>query len=235
MRTKKSKARVVSGDLYEKVSLAVHKQPIFNDKPSLADTLRAIAAEQNHLLPDENFVPELKGSFLKVLRTFYPEREDGVKGGRMAECSCVCGTVITIPHRWFTQKTVRSCGCQKESIQKRLETYKEAVERVPPGVTDLRNMGEMGDGVFGLLRVMTYVKIRENHKWVIECACGERFVLSRQQFKRKQIQHCGSPQCSKLYNEGYTRQQVIKMFVANDRDNPYHKMHKGFRNKHLAK
>lgn len=211
MTLPKSKPRVVKGAFYEQISNKIHNvKPVFT-KPTLAETLHAIAEKENHLPVSDQFVQTLAGSYLQLDRDYYLESpKPGVLGRRMAELTCVCGKKLTLPFLHYIKKHKRSCGCRDENVEKRVAVHKEMVERLPPRMLDLRKSGENGDGVFGFLKVTSYVKYQEKHKWVMQCVCGTHLTLTRHNLGRKKISHCGAPLCTKLYSEGYDRTNAIK-------------------------
>lgn len=177
------------------------------DQEKLRKILANLVRENGHEAVPEDHVPAGKNSYFTELRTYH--NDDGRK---LMDVRCVCGKEMTLPYRVVNQGYKTSCGCKDENLEKRINTFREYVQRLPRRMEDLRTSGLHGDGVHGFLKVVDFHKPDERLYWVLECVCGTKILKTRRQMVHMKYDTCGQHQCLRLRRQGYTREQALKMF-----------------------
>ena len=215
MHPSKKQQKILDPQQSAFVSDRIHGLNLTNDPKTLREKLLAIARANNHLKPDENFPRFHEKSYFRIMREWIePSDDPSIKGRRMVEVQCICGTIMMLPHRMVNQFYKTSCGCRKETLESKIEQNRRHYPRLPRRMEDLRTSGPNHDGVHGYLKIVSWFKKHEKIYWDVDCVCGKRFHLTRAGFFHKQIDTCGSTQCKSLKAQGYTREQADKMFKA---------------------
>lgn len=205
---------------------AVHRLVRATDGKTLQERLLEFASANGHLKPDPDFPRFDERSYFRILRDWYepvPEEhlaiDPNLKGKRMVEVQCICGTMMMLPYRSVNQFYVTSCGCREEKLAVKIAKNRESSPKLPRRMQDLRTSGPDGDGVHGYLKIVGWFKKQEKIYWEVDCVCGKRFNLTRGGFFHKQIDTCGATQCKSLKAQGYTREQARNLFIASKRAN----------------
>ena len=215
MHSPKKQQKILDPQRSAFVSDRIHGLNRPTEPKTLKERLLAIAEKNNHLKKPTDFDTVNEYSYFRLLRDWYePTSDPSIKGRHMAEVQCICGTIMMLPHRAVKQNYQTSCGCRKESLKDRVETHRRFADKLPRRTEDLRTSGPNHDGVHGYLKIVSWFKKHEKVYWDVDCVCGKRFHLTRAGFFHKQIDTCGSTQCKSLKAQGYTREQVEKMFKA---------------------
>lgn len=196
----------------EHISNAIHGV-VVDPLETLRAKLHMFAEQEGHTLPPDGFDPVVKYSYFVKLKEYYePTYDPNIKGRHMMEVRCICGKVKKYPYRMVMAKVKTSCGCREKTMKNRLGDYKASRCVPPPNLQDLTKSGPNEDGIHGMLKVMSYKPVRNMHKWIVECACGWRRLMSRDTFRRKQTETCGDPRCISLLGQGYTYSTAKRMF-----------------------